>query len=124
MTIITAIPMNDDHIAGHFAKAERFVFVDEQGCTLAESANLVAGNECKSALVELFSAHGASRIVLKYIGSKMLGKLFCSGLAIAARGAVNALPVACLLYKCRGQLNPDTRLGQTSAFAGGIPSLY
>ncbi|MEV3810369.1 hypothetical protein [Aeromonas allosaccharophila] len=31
MTIITAIPMNDDHIAGHFAKAERFVFVDEHG---------------------------------------------------------------------------------------------
>jgi len=22
MTIITAIPMNDDHIAGHFAKAD------------------------------------------------------------------------------------------------------
>ena len=25
---------------------------------------------------------------------------------------------------CSGQLNPDTWLGRTSAFAGGIPSLY
>ena len=75
MTIITAIPMNDDHIAGHFAKAERFVFVDEQGSTLAEIANPVAGNECKSALAELLQAQGARRIVLKNIGSKMLGKL-------------------------------------------------
>ena len=39
MTTITAIPMKDDHIAGHFAKAERFVFIDEQGTTLKEIAN-------------------------------------------------------------------------------------
>ncbi|WP_236769035.1 Arm DNA-binding domain-containing protein [Aeromonas veronii] len=26
--------------------------------------------------------------------------------------------------KCSGQLNPDTWLGRSSAFAGGIPSLY
>ncbi|MFQ1898887.1 hypothetical protein ACK36K_16360, partial [Aeromonas veronii] len=28
------------------------------------------------------------------------------------------------LKYCSGQLNPDTWLGRSSAFAGGIPSLY
>ncbi|MCR3970048.1 NifB/NifX family molybdenum-iron cluster-binding protein [Aeromonas veronii] len=114
MTIITAIPMNDDHIAGHFAKAERFVFVDEQGSTLAEIANPVAGNECKSALAELLQAHGARRIVLKNIGSKMLGKLLGSGLAVY-QASQGRLAMADMLSNESGNLTELTSAEQGSA---------
>lgn len=82
MTIITAIPMKDDHIAGHFAKAERFVFIDEQGTTLKEISNPIAPNECKGMLADLFRTHGANRVVLKNIGKKMLKKLLDNGLSV------------------------------------------
>ncbi len=124
MTIITAIPMNDDHIAGHFAKAERFVFVDEQGSTLAEIANPVAGNECKSALAELLQAQGARRIVLKNIGSKMLGKLLGSGLAVY-QASQGRLAMADMLSNESGNLTELTSAEQGSASRcaeGGRPS--
>lgn len=114
MTIITAIPMNDDHIAGHFAKAERFVFVDEQGGTLAEIANPVAANECKGALAELFNAHGASRIVLKHIGSKMLGKLLDNGLTVY-QASQGRLAMADMLSNESGNLTELTSAEQGSA---------
>ncbi len=121
MTIITAIPMNDDHIAGHFAKAERFVFVDEQGSTLAEIANPVAGNECKSVLAELLQAQGARRIVLKNIGSKMLGKLLGSGLAVY-QASQGRLAMADMLSNESGHLTELTSAEQGSASrcAGGL----
>ena len=114
MTIITAIPMNDDHIAGHFAKAERFVFVDEQGRSLAEIANPVAANECKGTLAELFLAQGACRIVLKNIGSKMLGKLLGSGLVVYQANQ-GRLAIADMLSNESGNLTELTSAEQGSA---------
>ncbi|WP_368195284.1 hypothetical protein [Aeromonas sp. R2-2] len=58
-------------------------------------------------------------------GSKVLGQgvteVTCSynNILLMTFEPVNELGV-----KCSGQLNPDTWLGRTSAFAGGIPSLW
>nr|WP_321238608.1 NifB/NifX family molybdenum-iron cluster-binding protein [uncultured Tolumonas sp.] len=75
--MITAIPMNKDHVASHFTKADSFVFLDDNGQILGERNNPALDANCagKSQLLALLKAENAQRIIVRNIGERMLGKL-------------------------------------------------
>ncbi|OLQ75491.1 hypothetical protein BIT28_22925 [Photobacterium proteolyticum] len=82
--MITAIPMNDDHIASHFSKAEHFLFINEQGVEVSRHENPALAAHCagKKALLKLLLQHHAERVVVRNIGQKMLGKLLSHQLSV------------------------------------------
>lgn len=82
--MITAIPMNENHIANHFSKAEHFLFINEQGVEISRHANPVQGAHCagKKELLKLLLEQQAKRIVVRNIGRQMLGKLLSHQLAV------------------------------------------
>ncbi|MGR5144986.1 NifB/NifX family molybdenum-iron cluster-binding protein [Photobacterium alginatilyticum] len=82
--MITAIPMNNDHIASHFSKAEHFLFINDQGVEVSRHENPVLAAHCagKKALLKLLLQHHAERVVVRNIGQKMLGKLLSHQLSV------------------------------------------
>lgn len=82
--MITAIPMNNDHIASHFSKAEHFLFINDQGVEVSRHENPVLAAHCagKKALLKLLLQHHAERVVVRNIGQKMLGKLLSHRLSV------------------------------------------
>ena len=77
--MITAIPMNKDHVASHFTKADSFVFLDDNGQILVERINPTLDANCagKSQLLALLKAENAQRIIVRNIGERMLGVNHC-----------------------------------------------
>ena len=75
--MITAIPMNEDRIANHFSKAEKFLFINEHGEEVSRHANPVylAQSAGKKALLHMLIQQGADRVIVRNIGQRMLGKL-------------------------------------------------
>ncbi|RWX56064.1 NifB/NifX family molybdenum-iron cluster-binding protein [Photobacterium chitinilyticum] len=82
--MITAIPMNENHIANHFSKAEHFLFINEQGVEISRYPNPVQGAHYagKKELLKLLLEQQAKRIVVRNIGQQMLGKLLSHQLAV------------------------------------------
>lgn len=76
-TMITAIPMKDEHIASHFSKADSVLMINEQAEVVASFINpaLTSGCDGKRKLVELIQAHGANRVIVRNIGQQLLSKL-------------------------------------------------
>lgn len=82
--MITAIPMNENRVASHFTKADTLLFINEQGVEISRHANPALNANCagKQSLLELLSAEGAERVVVRNIGEQMLGKLLARQLAV------------------------------------------
>lgn len=82
--MITAIPVNDDRVANHFTKASHLVLVDERGVELSRTENPALGADCsgKRKLVDLLVQQQVSRVVVRNIGERMLGKLLGHQIAV------------------------------------------
>lgn len=82
--MITAIPVNDDRVANHFTKASHLVPVDERGVELSRTENPALGADCsgKRKLVDLLVQQQVSRVVVRNIGERMLGKLLGHQIAV------------------------------------------
>ena len=82
--MITAIPVNDDRVANHFTKASHLVLVDERGVELSRTENPALGAYCsgKRKLVDLLVQQQVSRVVVRNIGERMLGKLLGHQIAV------------------------------------------
>ena len=82
--MITAIPMNDDRVAGHFTKALSIAFIDERGEELSRFANPALNTNCagKVRLLDLLTEHQAQRVVVRNIGTQMLARLLARQLAV------------------------------------------
>ncbi|WJY13699.1 NifB/NifX family molybdenum-iron cluster-binding protein [Pectobacteriaceae bacterium CE90] len=75
--MITAIPMNEDRIAGHFTKALSIAFINEHGTEISRHANPALDTNCtgKQQLIELLLEQQADHIIVRNIGTQMLGRL-------------------------------------------------
>jgi predicted Fe-Mo cluster-binding NifX family protein len=82
--MITAIPMTDNRVSSHFTKAQSLVFLDEQGTEIHRQANPALDANCsgKQKLLELITEYHAERVVVRNIGSQMLGKLLARQLSV------------------------------------------
>jgi len=79
-----AIPMNNDHIAGHFTKAQSLLMCDDTGAQLEQLANPALDANCsgKQSLLDLLASHQIQRVVVRNIGERMLGKLLEQGFEV------------------------------------------
>lgn len=78
-----AIPYNDARVAGHFSKAEQFLFVDGDTHELVDNP-AVQGEGCsgKKSLLALFKQQNVDKVIVRNIGQKMLAKLFSAGIRV------------------------------------------
>ena len=111
--MITAIPMTETRISGHFSRADHFVFLNDQGEVVARCANPALDGECsgKEALLTLLSEQGAERIVVRHVGQKMLGELLERRLEVFRVGH-GSNGVADLVDPQARHLMPLTEAGQ------------
>lgn len=74
--MIFAIPYQNERIAGHFSKADTFVFTDKQQSTTKENPALNSSN-CggKKDLLALLKSQKTNTVLVRNIGQKMLAKL-------------------------------------------------
>lgn len=74
--MIFAIPYQNERIAGHFSKAETFVFTDKIHSTIRSNPALNSGS-CggKKSLLTLLKEQHTSAVLVRNIGQKMLRKL-------------------------------------------------
>ncbi|WP_052074603.1 NifB/NifX family molybdenum-iron cluster-binding protein [Shewanella mangrovi] len=75
--MITAIPMSGDKIAGHFSKAETFLFINEQGTALAQEVNPGLSDGCagKAQILALLQQQQVTRVIVRNIGERLLSRL-------------------------------------------------
>jgi predicted Fe-Mo cluster-binding NifX family protein len=75
--MITAIPLNNDRIAGHFTKAKVFGLYDETGNLMTTYQNPALHKGCagKEALIDMFKSTNVDQIVVRNIGERMYNRL-------------------------------------------------
>jgi predicted Fe-Mo cluster-binding NifX family protein len=75
--MITAVPVSQDRIAGHFTKADSFIFINAEGRIVCHHYNPAKEEGCagKNHLLSLFNRQKVSRVIARNIGERMLGKL-------------------------------------------------
>jgi len=78
-----AIPYNDERLAGHFSKAEQFLFVEGDKLQVIDNP-AIEGQGCsgKKSLMALFEQQNVDRVIVRNIGQKMLAKLFSAGIRV------------------------------------------
>ena len=82
--MITAIPVTKEHIAGHFTKAESFIFINAEGRVVCHHINPAREGGCaeKKALLNMLQRQNAQRVIVRHIGERMLGKLLSRELSV------------------------------------------
>lgn len=83
--MITAIPTNQNRIAGHFKQAPQFLILNGIGEQLALVENPTPEQGCNGmdALLALLKRHKVSRIFTKNIGQRTLEQLLNQGISVA-----------------------------------------
>lgn len=91
--MITAVPVTKEHIAGHFTKAESFIFINAEGRVVCHHINPAREGGCaeKKALLNMLQRQNAQRVIVRHIGERMLGKLLSRELSVfkASGGNIN-----------------------------------
>ncbi|CNK89736.1 NifB/NifX family molybdenum-iron cluster-binding protein [Yersinia enterocolitica] len=82
--MITVVPMNEDRVANHFAKANYLVFLDEQGVEINRVDNPALSANCagKKKMIDLLVEQQVNQVVVRNIGEQMLGKLLARQFAV------------------------------------------
>lgn len=82
--MITAVPVTNDRIAGHFTKADSFIFINQQGRIVCHHINPARESGCagKKSLLSLLTKQNAKRVITRNIGERMLGKLLALELQV------------------------------------------
>ena len=81
--MIFAIPYQNERIAGHFTKAERFLFTDKKNTISKENPALVSdGCSGKKSLFTLLKNQKTDAVIIRNIGQKMLAKLLNANIRV------------------------------------------
>ena len=83
--MITAIAMKEDRIASHFTKADRFIFMDQNGEIKAQKNNPAVNNvNCsgKNEILALLKGENIDQVIVRNIGQQILAKLLEKGFAV------------------------------------------
>lgn len=81
--MIFAIPYQNERIAGHFTKAEQFLFTDQNTSELKENPAL-KGRGCggKKSLLALLKSQYTDVVLIRNIGEKMLANLLKANIRV------------------------------------------
>lgn len=81
--MIFAIPYQNERIAGHFTKAEQFLFTDQNTSELKENPAL-RGEGCggKKSLLALLKSQHTDVVLIRNIGEKMLANLLKANIRV------------------------------------------
>ncbi|MBK5073522.1 hypothetical protein I2492_10480 [Budviciaceae bacterium CWB-B4] len=121
--MITAVPISHDRIAGHFTKADSFIFINGEGRVVCHHINPARESGCagKKALLNLLGKQKTERVITRNIGERMLGKLLDRNLAVfqidhsqldtQILGASENLPLTALTDSSQGRrsVNYETK---------------
>ena len=81
--MIFAIPYQNERIAGHFTKAERFLFTDKKHTISKDNPALVSGGcSGKKSLFTLLKNQKTDAVLIRNIGQKMLAKLLNANIRV------------------------------------------
>lgn len=80
----SALMLSQGRLAAHFTRAEQLQIMSPEGAVLATLPNPAAGEGCsgKQALLAALKAHRVSRVLVRNLGERMLGRLLASGLQV------------------------------------------
>jgi predicted Fe-Mo cluster-binding NifX family protein len=80
----SAVMLSQGRLAAHFTRAEQLQIMSPEGAVLATLPNPTAGEGCsgKQALLAVLKAHRVSRVLVRNLGERMLGRLLASGLQV------------------------------------------
>lgn len=80
----SAVMLSQGRLAAHFTRAEQLQIMSPEGAVLATLPNPAAGEGCsgKQALLAVLKAHRVSRVLVRNLGERMLGRLLASGLQV------------------------------------------
>lgn len=83
--MITAMVVNEDRLANHFAKAKGIAFYNEQNELISVSENPAAESSCcggKKAALALLKEMNTQQIVVRNVGQRMLARLLDAGIRV------------------------------------------
>lgn len=83
--MITAMVVNEDRLANHFAKAKGIAFYNEQNELISVSENPAAEGSCcggKKAALALLKEMNTQQIVVRNVGQRMLARLLDAGIRV------------------------------------------
>ncbi|ENC6730899.1 hypothetical protein ABKZ05_001581 [Vibrio navarrensis] len=92
--MIIAVPVNDQNVANHFTKAQRFALLDDRGNVLNYLDNPALSSEgChgKKRLIAQLLAAKVSKVMVKNIGQKSLAKLLAGNVLVERVAGRNSL---------------------------------